>query len=81
MEQLNNLTKEQQDKLKVMLKHAMPELAKLGQFYCAKYPLEDTSSEVVDAVTVSVSLRTFFTLGAIVSNIAVDLLGDKNVNG
>lgn len=79
---MDNQTKEQLDKLKPMLARCMPELAQLANIYTKRYPLASTAPEVIDAVTVSISLRSFLVFGAAASVIAADLFKEgENANG
>lgn len=62
---------EQIDAMLPMMQKMMPSIVEVATLYNKAYPLASTLPEVVDAVTVSLPLRHFMLMAAIVTNLCV----------
>lgn len=62
---------EQIDTMLPMMQKMMPSIVEVATLYHKAYPINTTAPEVIDVVTVSLPLRHFMLMAAIISNLCV----------
>ena len=62
---------EQIDTLIPLMRRMLPQIVEIAQLYHTNYPVNKTSAEVVDAVTVALPLRHFMVMASIATNLCV----------